>query len=137
MPLSVEAAARAGIQVTVVAGQPFEGGSDFWNNITDESALLGKASIARVTTQSTPCGLYQVVTAKFGKPVVVSPGSIYWVVLQNPPAGTNSFQWNVSVAFDTSSTNAQFIVDSGGSRWLSYVPGTSAPSALRVLAVQK
>ena len=107
LPLSIEGAASGKIKVTVVSGQP---STFFWTSIPDESARLGRAATARVSTRWTPCGAYQVVTARFtGKPVKVSPGSIYWIVLQNPPRRTNTFYWYNAVGSDTSTTFAIYL----------------------------
>jgi len=63
----------------------------------------------------------------------VSPGTVYWVVLQNPRRKKSTFWWINGVNDATFSGIATYISDSNGSRWLSYDPAANAwrDSAMR------
>ena len=139
-PLSVSGTSAATIQITIVSSKPFLGDptdpnntGSYWDRIPDETVVLGRTT-ATVNVPSVPCGPTEIVTAKFKKPVAVSPGALYWVVAQNPVGQTNTFFWAASTSFTAVSTHAIYIVDTNGARWLSYPPGTFTPNAIRVLA---
>ncbi|MGZ6973525.1 MAG: hypothetical protein ACXVKQ_06290 [Acidimicrobiia bacterium] len=136
LPLTVVGTPPATIQVTVVASKPFPGestgSSAFWDRIPDETIQLGRTT-AKVTVAWAACGQPQIVTARFKKAVIVKPGTTYWVVAQNPGRKTKSFQWNISSSSSTASTNAIYVADSNGSRWLSYPPEMFPPNGIRVI----
>lgn len=136
LPLSVVGTPPAAIQVTVVASKPFPGettgSSAFWDRIPDETIQLGRTT-AKVTVAWSACGQPQIITARFKKAVVVKPGTTYWVVAQNTGRKTKSFQWNISTSSTPASTNANYVVDSNGSRWLSYPPEMFVPNGIRVI----
>ncbi len=146
-PLMVEVG-PARIQVTIVAAKPWDGidpgtgsgGSQFWNNTPDESAVLGQAKSPMVSViyhagaLPSPCGPpAQIVTATFQKPVSVLPGMVYWVLLQNPAGQTSTFTWFQGLTLTTASGYALYQVDANGSRWVSILTDYWRPAAMRVI----